>query len=124
MTLKRLLMMYSLYSLIRLMLLMLFIGFGIVVTLALPFSTGSDEVAHFEFGRFIAKHGRLPVTFEERTEAGYKSDLPPLYHLQFGLLGSWIDLSSPPYIKSIVNNSRLQLVLVLEPSIHGAHYIR
>ena len=90
--------------------LILFIGFGIIATLTTPFSSGSDEVAHFRFGRFIAEHQRLPITMKERVEAGYKSDLPPLYHLQFGLLGSWLDLESPPYIKFITNNSRLQLV--------------
>lgn len=87
-----------------------FIGCGIIATLTLPFSSGTDEVAHFKFGHFIAQHGRLPTTNAERTTAGYKSDLPPLYHLQFGILGSWIDLASPPYIKFITNNPRLQLV--------------
>ncbi len=49
-----------------------------------PLTAGNDEWAHFLYARFIAEHGRLPVTLAERqnrAEAGTKADDPPLYHL-------------------------------------------
>jgi 4-amino-4-deoxy-L-arabinose transferase-like glycosyltransferase len=89
----------------------LFLGLGLALSLAAPFTTGPDEVAHFSLTRFVAKHGRLPITREERSEAGYKSDWPPLFHGLAGLAGRGIDLDSPPFVKIAQNNPRLQLVV-------------
>lgn len=77
-------------------------------------SEGPDEVAHFYFNRFVAHHGRLPLTNEERLEAGYKADLPPLFYLMTGLTAQGIDLESGPQIKTTRSNPRLQLVAGLE----------
>ncbi|MBN1219056.1 MAG: hypothetical protein JXM69_09010 [Anaerolineae bacterium] len=92
-------------------LLIIFVGLGLSASLTAPFSTGPDEVAHFQFVRFVARYNRLPISWEERAEAGYKSDLPPLFHLMAGTIGSGIDLDSPPYVKIAQNNPRLQLVV-------------
>ena len=47
-----------------------FLTLGLTLSLTSPLMTGSDQIAHFEFIRFIAKNGRLPLNWEERDEAG------------------------------------------------------
>ena len=92
-------------------LIILFIGLSLQSSLIRPFTSGPDEVAHFQFIRFVSKYHRLPVSWEEREEGGYKSDWPPLFHLVAGMVGSGIDLDSPPFIKIAQDNPRLQLVV-------------
>lgn len=98
----------KLLRLVQLGLIMLFLGLG--VTVSLTTSEGPDEVAHFYFIRFVAAHGRLPLDRTELVEAGYKADLPPLFHLLAGLAGQGLDLESPPRLKTTRDNTRLQLV--------------
>ena len=74
------------------------------------YAEGPDEVTHFYFTRFVAKYGRLPLTPTEKSAAGYKADVPPLFYLVAGYAGRFIDLNSPPFIKSTRDNPRLQLV--------------
>ncbi|MDM8520627.1 hypothetical protein QUF64_11300 [Anaerolineales bacterium HSG6] len=100
--------------LIQSSILITFVVLGVIATLTLPLSSGEDEVAHFRFGRFIAHHQRLPLTLEERNEADYKSDLPSLFYMVFGLTGSWLDLDAPPQIKISGDNPRLKLLTALE----------
>jgi hypothetical protein len=97
-------------NLIGLTVIVSFLGFGLFITLTAPFNEGSDQIAHFEFIRFIASNDRLPLNPAERAQAGYKSDLPPLFHLLVGWSGRGLDLDSPPFIKSTDHNPRLQLV--------------
>ncbi|MCB0174406.1 MAG: glycosyltransferase family 39 protein, partial [Anaerolineae bacterium] len=61
--------------------LLIYLTLATAHSLVVPLTTGNDEWAHFLYIRFIAEQGRLPATEAERTEAGYKSDAPPLYHL-------------------------------------------
>lgn len=89
---------------------LIFLGLGLARSLTVPFGQGPDEVAHFFYTRFVARHGRLPVNGEERREAGYKADLPPLFYLVSGLPGRLIDLEGPPLVKTSWNNPRLQVV--------------
>jgi hypothetical protein len=63
------------------MILLIYLVIATAHSLVVPLTTGNDEWAHFLYVRFIAEHGRLPATLAERTEAGYKADAPPLYHL-------------------------------------------
>jgi hypothetical protein len=93
----------------QLSLVMIFLA--LVLAVSWYASEGPDEVAHFYFNRFVARYGRLPLNKEERLEAGYKADLPPLFHLLVGLTGQGADLDAPPYLKTSRNNPRLQLVL-------------
>ncbi len=93
---------------------LIFLALGFVYSITAPYAAGPDEVAHFQFIRFVARHHRPPLTEAERTEAGYKSDLPPLFHLLVGLAGGSIDLTRPPFIKVTHDNPRLQLVVGLE----------
>lgn len=73
-------------------------------------SDGPDEVAHFLAIRFVAEHGRLPETVEERLTAGYKADLPPLYYLTVGGLGRVLGLATEPRLKTNRDDLRLALV--------------
>lgn len=90
--------------------LVVFVAVCLTKTVWLPFADGPDEVAHFYVTRHIAAHGRLPLTEAERSEAGYKADLPPLYYLLVGLPGTVIDVESPPFVKISRDNPRLQIV--------------
>ncbi len=73
-------------------------------------SEGPDEVAHFFFNRYIARHGSLPLNEAARQEAGYKADLPPLFYLLVGSAGYAANLASEPRLKTNRDNLRLALV--------------
>jgi hypothetical protein len=75
-----------------------------------PLTTGPDEMAHYEYMNFIAQHGRLPLTTEERSQASYKSDQPPLYHLIAALPVSLVDPDGPPYLKRYQDHLRRDLI--------------
>ena len=75
-----------------------------------PLTSGPDELAHYEYVRFIAEHGRLPLNRQERGQASYKSDQPPLYHLITALPASLVDPSGPPYFKRYSDHLRRQLI--------------
>jgi hypothetical protein len=88
-----------------------FVGLAVSRSLvAAEFGEGPDEETHFYFTRFVAEHGRLPLTEVEKSAAGYKADSPPLFYLVAGYLGSFVDLESPPFVKITRDNPRLQLV--------------
>jgi len=97
----------------------IFLVLGLNVSLKRPLTAGRDEVGHFQFIRFIAKHHHLPTTWDERDEADYKSDWPPLFHLFAGFAGSNIDLDSPPFIKIAQKDARNQLVIGIENIDYG-----
>lgn len=86
----------------------------IVVALAhaclAPLTTGPDELAHYEYVNFIANHHRLPLTTAERSQASYKSDQPPLYHLIAALPAALLDPAGPPYLKRVQDHPRRQLI--------------
>ncbi|MBE7470376.1 MAG: hypothetical protein HS114_14690 [Anaerolineales bacterium] len=75
-----------------------------------PLTTGPDELAHYEYVRFIAEHSRLPVNNDERAQAGYKSDQPPLYHLLAALPAALVDPTGPPFLKRFSDHPRRQLI--------------
>lgn len=83
---------------------------AIAYSLVVPLAEGPDEIAHFEYMRFIVAHRRLPLTLEERIEAGYKSDLPPFYYLLAAIPSSFVNPEGPPYLKRVENSPRHQLV--------------
>jgi 4-amino-4-deoxy-L-arabinose transferase-like glycosyltransferase len=96
---------------VQIAVLVIFLIVGGAFSLSRAFNAGPDEVAHFQFARFVAKYGRLPIALEERLEAGYKSDWPPLFHLLAGMAGRHINLDTPPFVKVAQDNPRLQLVV-------------
>jgi hypothetical protein len=75
-----------------------------------PLTTGPDELAHYEYVRFIAEHGRLPLTPAERAQASYKSDQPPLYHLLTALPAGAVPVDGPPSLKRVTDDPRRQLI--------------
>lgn len=75
-------------------------------SLVVPLTAGNDEWAHFLYVRFIAEHGRLPATLAERTEAGYKADAPPLYHLLAAALTAGVE---PVRLLRPIDSPRRQL---------------
>ncbi len=88
------------------------LGGLVALSLSLTFnaSPGPDEVAHYFFIRYIAAHGRLPLTDAERLEAGYKADLPPLFYLLAGLPVIGLNLNEPPRLKTNRDDLRLNLI--------------
>ena len=81
--------------------------FGLYLLLAFaisevtPFNKGPDEGINLDYIEFIATQGRLPVTYEERTQVGPKANWPALYHLLVAGLSQMVaaDMSGPPPIK-------------------------
>jgi len=92
------------------LLILLYIAVALAHDTLAPLTTGPDELAHFEYVSFIADHGRLPQTVEERGQASYKSDQPPLYHLLAALPASLVDPAPPPALKRVGDNPRRQLI--------------
>ncbi len=92
------------------LLLLLYLAVALAHTFLAPLTTGPDELAHYEYVRFIAEHGRLPLNKDERGLASYKSDQPPLYHLLAALPASLVDGEGPPYLKRVGDHARRQLI--------------
>ena len=68
-----------------------YLALAVTHSLVVPLTTGNDEWAHFLYTRFIAEEGRLPTTWAEREQAGYKADAPPLYHLLVAAVTSGVE---------------------------------
>ena len=92
------------------LLLVLYLAVALAHTYLAPLTMGPDELAHYEYAHFIARHGRLPFDKDERGEASYKSDQPPLYHLITALPASLVDPNGPPYLKRVQDHKRRQLI--------------
>ncbi|MCL4298615.1 MAG: hypothetical protein KJ077_22950, partial [Anaerolineae bacterium] len=92
------------------LLLILYLASALAYAALAPLTTGPDELAHYEYVRFIAGHGRLPLNDEERRQASYKSDQPPLYHLLAALPAALVDPSGPPFLKRYNDHPRRQLI--------------
>ncbi|NJN97486.1 MAG: phospholipid carrier-dependent glycosyltransferase [Anaerolineales bacterium] len=82
---------------------------------SIPLSKAPDEYVHFLYGRFIAEHHRLPTTAQERQQAGYKSDQPPLYYGLLALSIGWVDTSNPPHLKMTWDSPQRKLVDLVLP---------
>lgn len=97
---------------VQIVILIIFLTIGFITSVKAPLLTGRDELAHFRFTRFLVENDHLPVTWEERKEAGYKAEWPPLFHLVVGIVGQGIDTNSPPFVDTRLteNNPRVQLV--------------
>lgn len=91
------------------LIIVIFLLFGLTNSILLPLHKAPDEIAHFQYTRFIAQHGRLPQNYEERAEAGYRSDWPALYHVVAAFLTGWADSNEPPYLKFVWESPRFEL---------------
>ncbi len=92
------------------LLLLLYLVVALAHACLAPLTTGPDELAHYEYVRFIAEYGRLPLDNTEREQASYKSDQPPLYHLLAALPASLVDPTGPPFLKRVGDHPRRQLI--------------
>ncbi len=92
-----------------LIVLLLFIIFATLYSIMVPITQGEDELAHFRYISFIAESGRLPINFEEREQAWYRSDWPPLYHLLVGWTVSPLN-TSQPHLKDVGEFAHRRLV--------------
>jgi 4-amino-4-deoxy-L-arabinose transferase-like glycosyltransferase len=93
-----------------LVVLAIYLALAVVHSIVAPLTIGNDEYAHFLYTRFIAEHGRLPVTRIERdntAEVGTKSDDPPLYHLLAAAVASGVDPDR--YLRPVNGDPRRQL---------------
>ena len=100
----------AIHNLLLLLLLLSYVLLALGHAYLAPLTTGPDELAHYEYVRFIADHGRLPLDYAERAQASYKSDQPPLYHLLAALPASLVDPSGPPFLKRYSDHLRRQLI--------------
>jgi hypothetical protein len=101
---------WAIQTLALTLLLLLYLLTAFAYATLAPLTTGPDELAHYEYVRFIAGHGRLPVNNDERAQAGYKSDQPPLYHLLAALPAALVDPTGPPFLKRVSDHPRRQLI--------------
>jgi len=65
----------------------------------LPLGEASDETDHFQYLQFVAHYGHPPLTAAERTEAGYKGGLAPLYYVITAWPIALIGETTPPFLR-------------------------
>ncbi len=55
-------------------------------SVTIPLGEGPDEVPHFTYVRYMARHGRIPTTTEE-----HEAFQPPLYYALGAMLTFWVE---------------------------------
>jgi hypothetical protein len=80
-----------------------------ITTQVLHFSRAHDEGYHLEYTTFIRQNGRLPISFEERTEIT-RGDFPPLYQMMLALLSSPVRVGNAPAFRYFGDSFRYQVV--------------
>lgn len=66
--------------------LLCFVALAVWYSVAIPLGEAPDEVPHFTYVRYLARHGRLPTTTEE-----HEAFQPPLYYALGAALTFWIE---------------------------------
>lgn len=74
----------------------LFVCLAATFSALLPLGEAADETDHFALVRFIAEHGRPPLTVDERNAIGPKGDASPVYHALVALLTQHVDTGALP----------------------------
>jgi 4-amino-4-deoxy-L-arabinose transferase-like glycosyltransferase len=92
-----------------LLIIAIYLFFGLFNSFALPLHESSDEIAHFQYFRFIARNGHLPTNYDERADAGYRSDWPALYHILVAAVAGWADSDEPPFLKFVWESPRFEM---------------
>jgi 4-amino-4-deoxy-L-arabinose transferase-like glycosyltransferase len=73
--------------------LLLFVALATWYSLAIPLGEAPDEVPHFTYVRYLARHGRLPETTDE-----HEAFQPPLYYMVGAALTFWVkDHADAPF---------------------------
>ncbi|MEM7348519.1 MAG: phospholipid carrier-dependent glycosyltransferase, partial [Chloroflexota bacterium] len=88
------------------LILLLHLAVSLIYTTRIPLGEAPDELAHLGYAKFIATHGRLPVTLAERQEADYRAELPPLYYLMVAQPLTWVPDVAPYKLKSVGDTPR------------------
>lgn len=91
---------------------MLLVAFAALTTgygLLKPLGESPDETAHMRLIRFVGQTGRPPLD-ADRQAAGYKSDVPILYHLLTGSLLHWVDYDALPTWRESSTDPRSLLI--------------
>lgn len=89
------------------LILLIFSGLSLAHSLLIPLhGKVPDEIAHFQYSRYLARHHWLPTNYEERDEAGFISFWPPLYHIVVATFTAWSDSDQPPYLKFVWESPR------------------
>ena len=88
-------------------------GLYLILTLAvsrtMPFSRALDEEHHLEYVTFIKENGRLPISYDERSQIT-RADFPPLYHLLVTALSSQVELKEGPDFKYFWDSFRYRVI--------------
>ncbi|GIK43511.1 MAG: hypothetical protein BroJett011_73440 [Chloroflexota bacterium] len=63
-----------------LLILLIFTLLTLYQAIILPLGEADDETDHYQYLRFVARTGHPPFTESERSEAGFKGGLAPLYY--------------------------------------------
>jgi hypothetical protein len=66
--------------------LLVYLALAIGYSLILPLGEAPDEVPHFTYVRYLARHGRLPTVAEE-----HEAFQPPLYYALGAILTFWVE---------------------------------
>lgn len=80
---------------------------ALLISQLLHFSLALDEGYHLEYITFIKQQGRLPISYEERSQIT-RADFPPLYHLGVALLSGRTEVAGPPSFKLFWDSFRYQ----------------
>ena len=96
------------YSRIRLALckhwpiLLILVAFALLCTAysaTVPLGETPDELAHYQYVRYIDLTGHPPLTAAERQLAGYKGHEPPLYYLLVHRITAFMNVGQQPMLK-------------------------
>jgi hypothetical protein len=68
------------------LLLLVYVALAAWYSLTIPLGEAPDEVPHYTYVRYLARHGRLPTTTEE-----HEAFQPPLYYVLGAALTFWIE---------------------------------
>ena len=78
------------------------ITYGLLCVLysaTIPLGETPDELAHYQYVRYVDRTGHAPLTAEDRAVSGYKGHEPPLYYLAVHRATSFLHVVQRPMLK-------------------------
>jgi hypothetical protein len=87
----------------------IYLGLTLMVSQTLHFSRAFDEGYHLEYITFIKQQGRLPVSYEERSQIS-RADFPPLYQLLVATIAGPVTVEDKPDFKFYWDSFRYQAI--------------
>lgn len=89
--------------------LLVYLALALITTQVFHFSLALDEGYHLEYITFIKQNGRLPTTYEERSQIT-RADFPPLYQVLVALLSANVSVDGPPNFKYFWDSFRYRAI--------------